>query len=236
MSKNYEIETVSLKTPQLNREDLLQVMKYRYACKKFDPTKKISEADWNGILDAARLSPTAFGFEQFKLLVIQDKEIREKMRPFGWGIQAGLDASHFVVILANKKQDLVFGSDYLDHITKEVKQLPPDIYDMFNGAYTNFATNDFKTFESERSAFDWSCKQAYIVLANMLTMAAYEGLDSCPLEGFQPDAMNQLLGEELGLFDINHYGVAVMAAFGYRDEEQHRNKTRRTLDEMVITK
>ena len=69
-------------------------------------------------------------------------------------------------------------------------------------------------------------------MANMMTMAAYEGLDSCPLEGFNQDDMTALLGDELGLFDTNTC-IAVMAAFGYRDEEPHRNKTRRTLDEIV---
>jgi len=86
---------------------------------------------------------------------------------------------------------------------------------------------------SARAAFDWSSKQAYIVMANMMTMAAYEGLDSCALEGFNQDKMTVLLGDELGLFDTKHFGIAVMAAFGYRDEEPHRNKTRRTMNEIV---
>ncbi len=70
-------------------------------------------------------------------------------------------------------------------------------------------------------------------MANMMTMAAYEGLDSCALEGFNQDKMTAFLGDELGLFDTKHFGISVMAAFGYRGEEPHRNKTRRTLDEIV---
>lgn len=233
MSTKYEIETVDVTRPHFKKEDLLQAMMYRYATKKFDPDKKIPAEDFQAILDAARLSPTSFGFEPFKLLVIQNKNLREKMRPFGWGIQAGLDASHFIVILARKKADLVYGSAYLEHIQHDVKELPEAAYMLYKDAYTNFAVNDFKNFESERAAFDWSCKQAYIVLGNMLTMAAYAGIDSCPLEGFQPAEMNKLLGEEEKLFDLGHYGVAVMAAFGYRDEKPHRNKTRRTLGEIV---
>ena len=64
-------------------------------------------------------------------------------------------------------------------------------------------------------------KQGYIVMANMMTMAAYEGLDSCPLEGFNQDDMTALLGDELGLFDTKHFGIAVMAAFGYRETKNH---------------
>ena len=109
MSK-YEIENVKLTAPKLDRKDLEYAMTYRYACKKFDSTKKISEEDWNAILAAARLAPTSLGFEPFELLVIQNPEIREKMKAHGWGIHAGLEASHLVVFLARKKVDLEFES------------------------------------------------------------------------------------------------------------------------------
>ena len=102
MSK-YEIENVKLTAPKLDRNDLEYAMTYRYACKKFDGTKKISDEDWNAILQAARLSPTSLGFEAYQLLVIQNPEIREKMKAYGWGILAGLEASHFVVFLTRKK-------------------------------------------------------------------------------------------------------------------------------------
>lgn len=232
MSK-YEIEIMNLAAPQLNRADLEYAMTYRYACKKFDPTKKISDADWNAILNAARLAPTSLGFEAYKLLVVQNPEIREKMKQYGWGIQAGLEASHFVVFLVRKKQDLEFDSTYIRHIQEAVKQLPAEVDAVYREKYAQFTTEDYKTFESERAAFDWASKQAYIVMANMLTMAAYEGIDSCPLEGFNQDKMTALLGDELGLFDTNHFGIAVMAAFGYRGETPHRNKTRRTMDEIL---
>ena len=232
MSK-YEIENVKLTAPKFDRKDLEYAMTYRYACKKFDSTKKISDEDWQGILTAARLSPTSLGFEAYQLLVIQNPEIREKMKAYGWGIQAGLEASHFVVFLTRKKVDLEFDSPYVRYIQEEVKQLPAEVDAIYKEKYAQFTTEDYKTFESDRAAFDWSSKQVYIVMANMMTMAAYEGLDSCALEGFNQDKMTAFLGDELGLFDTKHFGIAVMAAFGYRDEEPHRNKTRRTMDEIV---
>lgn len=122
MSK-YEIENVKLTAPKLDRNDLEYAMTYRYACKKFDSTKKISEEDWNAILRAARLAPTSLGFEPFELLVIQNPEIREKMKAHGWGIHAGLEASHFVVFLTRKKVDLEFDSPYVRYIQETVKQL-----------------------------------------------------------------------------------------------------------------
>ena len=115
MSK-YEIENVKLKAPKFDRKDLEYAMTYRYACKKFDSAKKISDDDWQGILTAARLSPTSLGFEAYQLLVIQNPEIREKMKAYGWGIQAGLEASHFVVFLTRKKVDLEFYSPYVRYI------------------------------------------------------------------------------------------------------------------------
>ncbi|MDU4443670.1 MAG: NAD(P)H-dependent oxidoreductase [Veillonella sp.] len=205
MSK-YEIENVKLTAPKLDRNDLEYAMTYRYACKKFDSTKKISDDDWNAILNAARLSPTSLGFEAYQLLVIQNP--------------------HVVVFLARKKADLEFDSSYIRHIQEEVKQLPAEVDAAYREKYAQFTKEDYKTFESERAAFDWASKQTYIVMANMMTMAAYEGLDSCALEGFNQDKMTALLGDELGLFDTKHFGISVMAAFGYRDEEPHRNKTR----------
>ena len=171
MSK-YEIENVKLTAPKLDRNDLEYAMTYRYACKKFDSKKKISEEDWNAILTAARLAPTSLGFEPYELLVIQNPEIREKMKAHGWGIQAGLEASHFVVFLTRKKVDLEFDSSYVRYIQETVKQLPAEVDAAYREKYAQFTTSDYKTFESERAAFDWASKQGYIVMANMMTMAA----------------------------------------------------------------
>ena len=83
---------------------------------------------------------------------------------------------------------------------KDVHQVPDEVYEFYRNAYGNFSENDFKTLESERSAFDWAGKQAYIVMAHMMAVAALMGIDSCPLEGFIPKEMDRLLGEEHGPF------------------------------------
>ena len=136
----YEIETVELKAPSLNRNDLAYAMKYRYACKKFDSAKKISDDDWNAILESGRLAPTSLGFEAFRLLIVQNPDIREKMKQYGWGILAGLEASHVVVFLARKKSDLEFDSPYIRHIQEEVKQLPPGVDAAYRQKYAQFTT------------------------------------------------------------------------------------------------
>ena len=162
------------------------------------------------------------------------RKIREEMMPYGWGARAGLSgASHFVVFLANKREDITFGSPYADHMLKDIHQVPPEVYDFYSQVYTRFGKEEMKILDSERTALDWTSKQAYIVMANMMTMAAYMGIDSCPLEGFNPADMTRLLGEEHHLFDTRHYGIAVMAAFGYRAETPHRDKSRKPLSESV---
>lgn len=173
------IETVNAAKPNFKKEELLNAMKYRYATKRFSE-KTIPPEDFEALLETARLAPTSFGLETWKILVIQDKTLREEMKEFGWGIKDKLDASHFVVFLARKKADITFGSDYIRHMLKDVHQVPDEVYEFYRNAYGNFSENDFKTLESERSAFDWAGKQAYIVMANMMAVAALMGIDSCP--------------------------------------------------------
>ncbi len=221
----------------MTHEDILNIFNSRFACKSFDPSKRVSDEDFQVLLEVARLSPTSFGFEPFNILVLEDKDLRCKIYPHAWGAQKSLDgASHFVIFLARKRQDLEWGSHYLEHILIDVKQMPEDIYNVYGPAYKNFATNDFKTMESERAAFDWAAKQAYIALGNMLTTASALEIDSCPIEGFVPAKIDEILGDEAGLYDTNHFGVAVMASFGYRLGEPHRGKTRRSLEEIVSWK
>lgn len=125
MNEKAIIETVKVAQPKLRREDLLQVLKYRYATKAWDKDKKISDEDMQTILEAARLAPTSFGFEPWKIIVLQDPEIRQAIRPYAWGADAALqDASHFLVFLTRKKADITFGSPYLEHITHDIMELP----------------------------------------------------------------------------------------------------------------
>lgn len=91
--------------------------------------------------------------------------------------------------------------------------------------------NDFKLLESDRAMFDWGCKQTYIALGNMMTAAAFIGIDSCPIEGFNREKVEKILEKE-GLLDREKFGVSCMAAFGYRQKEP-RPKTRPDLKDLV---
>lgn len=217
-------------------EIILDAFRFRYACKQFDPKKTVSKEDFDTILEAAHLSPSSFGFEPWKLIVLQDPEIKKKLYPISWGAQNSLNgASHLVILLARRKTDMIYSSDYLTHIMKDVEKLPDDVVNGKRQAFKKFEENDFNLLESDRAVFDWASKQTYIVLANMLTVAAYLGIDSCPIEGFDQKAVEQLLARE-GLLEPEHFGVSVMAGFGYRSEEPHYEKTRQPLSDIVLWK
>ena len=108
-------------------EIILNALRFRHACKKFDSTKIVSEDDFNTILEAARLSPTSFGFEPWKMIVVQDAELKKKLYPISWGARNSLNgASHFVILLARKKADIIYNSDYTTHMMRDVQKLPED--------------------------------------------------------------------------------------------------------------
>ncbi|MFK0571968.1 nitroreductase family protein, partial [Endozoicomonas sp.] len=118
----------------------------------------------------------------------------------------------------------------LDHM-RNVKQLPEDVVDMISEFYRDFQTRDFRLTESPRTMFDWACKQTYIALGNMMSVAAQIGIDSCAMEGFHREKLEAVLVEE-GLLDTGEFGVSVMVAFGYRENEPYP-KTRHN-EETVI--
>ena len=214
-------------------EFLIKSFNYRYACKKFDDTKKISDKDFETILECARLSPSSFGFEPWKFLVLQNSEIREKIKEYTWGAGFQLPtSSHYIVVLARKSIDTKAGSQYVDDIMRKIQKLPDDVVE---GKYKKFKTFQDVEFDltDDRKLFDWASKQVYLPLANMMTAAAMLGIDSCPIEGFHQKKVNDALVEEK-LFDPEHYGVAVMVAFGYRSLDKNiRPKTRQQADAVI---
>lgn len=229
MHRKYYIEVMTLED---TKKQILAAYNFRHACKEFDPDKKISEEDFNFILETARLSPSSFGLEPWKFIIVQDKSLREKIKSASWGSAGKLPAaSHFVVILARKKKDMMYDSDYVKNIMKEVHGIPEDVLDARLKFYENFLKDDFKLLESDRSIFDWACKQTYIALANMMTAAAQIGIDSCPIEGFDKDKLEDMLDEE-GILNKSSFGLSCMAAFGYRVKDP-RPKTRQPLNKIV---
>lgn len=222
--------------PSERNQQVLSVFQFRFACKRFDPAKAIPNKDFDTILEAARLSPTSFGFEPWKMIVLSDANIKQALDPLAWGARNSLaGASHFVLLLARKTRDMLYSADFVSHIMRDIQLLSPEVAEQRRAKYRGFQENDFELLESDRAMFDWASKQTYIVLANMMTAAAMLGIDSCPIEGFQRSAVDALLAKE-GLIDPAQFGVSVMAGFGYRSEPPKREKTRQPLSDLIIWK
>ena len=125
--------------PSERNKQVLSVFSFRFACKKFDPAKVIPNEDFETILEAARLSPTSFGFEPWKMIVLSDAAIKQALDPLAWGARNSLaGASHFVILLARKMPDLLHSADYISHIMRDIQLLPPEVAEQRRAKYKNF--------------------------------------------------------------------------------------------------
>jgi len=208
---------------------ILSALTFRHACKVMDADKKIPEEAFFLILESARLSPSSFGFEPWKFLIVQKPALREKLKPIVWGAQNTLPtASHFIIALARTPKSMRYDSDYIQHMMTEVHGLPAEVVEMRGGFYQTFQRDDFDLLSSDRAMFDWATKQTYIALANMMNTAAMMQIDSCPIEGFKQQEMNALLTSEFGV-DTTEFQAAYMLALGYRVAPA-KPKTRQSID------
>ncbi len=195
-------------------EDLLDAFHFRHACKEFDPQRRIPAEQFDAILEAGRLSPSSFGFEPWRFLVLQDVSLRQALMEVAWGARTQLPgASHVLAVLARK--DLRWDSAYLGEHMRQVKGLDEAAIAARRERIRNFQQQDFRLLDHPEGLFDWACRQTYIALANMMTAAALLGIDSCPIEGFHRRDTERLLAQH-GLLDRQVWGLSVLAAFGYR--------------------
>lgn len=213
------------------KQDIISAFQFRHACKQFDPAKTICNEDFNFILEAARLSPSSFGFEPWHFLIIQNRDLRAKLMKVVWGAQGTLPtASHFVAMLY-RKDDMRFDSAYIADFMRNIQKLPEEIIEKKKAKYQKFQATDFNLLDNPRHMHDWAGKQLYIALGNMMTAAAMVGIDSCPIEGFDIAETEAVLSEA-GVLDGDKMGLAVMVAFGYRINPQPA-KTRQPLDRIT---
>lgn len=197
------------------RQQIVATANRRYATKKYDPTKHISDADWQTILEAGRLSPSSFGYEPWRFLLINSQQIRDDIRPFAWGAVNSLNgADKILIILA--RTDVTYDSDYVKNLVENVKGKHYSPASAPSQHFKNFQERDLK-LDSNRARFDWASKQTYIAMANMMTAAAELDIDSCPIEGFNYAQMNDYLASK-GFMDPTKWRVSVLVSFGYRDQ------------------
>ncbi len=217
----------------ISKQDIIDAYWFRHACKEFDASKTISADDFEFILETARLSPSSFGLEPWKFLVVQNPALRKKMLPVVWGGQKQLPtASHVIIGLIRKTCFMRYDSEYVQHFMRQVQNFPEDAATARTAILKKFQEQDFTLLGSERAMVDWGGKQTYIALGNMMTAAAMIGIDSCPIEGFEKAPLENLLADEMAV-DLEAWSVSYLVAFGYRKGEPARPKTRQTRDAVV---
>lgn len=213
-------------------EAIRDLLKRRYACRDYAPNRKISDQDFHLILEAGQLAPSSYGFEPWHFLVIESESLKQALAPIALGAQKALaSASHFVIILSRTKASLRYDALYIDYMMREVQGLPEDFCELKQQRFETFQKEDFDLLSTERATFDWASKQSYLALAQMMQVAALRGIDSLAMEGFNRQAVTDLLTER-GLLDPSEWGVSVMVAFGYGLGSVPQ-KTRQPLDQLV---
>lgn len=219
----------------IDKKEILNAYQFRHACKEFNADKIIPKEDFEFILETGRLSPSSFGLEPWKFLIVQDKRLREALKNNAWGAPLKLDtASHFVLGLSMRSPLMKWDSAYIADFMKNVQKLPENIATMRTNFFETFQKSDFDLTD-DRKIFDWASRQSYIALGNMMTAAALIGIDSCPIEGFKQKETEAILEKEFGV-NTKEFGLSYMVAFGYRKQNPMEAKTRRAAQDVFIWK
>ena len=211
-----------------NKNSFIDALNWRYATKKFDSAKKISEKDLNELLESARLSASSFGLQPWKFVVVEDKNLREKLKGEGFGQPQITDASHLIVLCSIRNLDEKYIKKYIEHVAK-IRGISVDALKGSEDMMVGFAKQLGK-----QAMLEWTKKQTYIALGTLLSACALKKIDASPMEGFNPEKFDEILGlEKLGL------ASTVLCAVGYRsekDETQNYKKVRFDMKDIVIKK
>ena len=200
---------------------------WRYATKKFDATKKISTEDLNLLKEAIRLSSSSFGLQLYKVIIVENPELRAKLLPAAYGQTQILDASQIVVFANQTSASDADVDSYLQN-TAETRGIPVETL----SGYGDYMKGCLNPIPAEQKAI-WMAKQTYLALGNLLNAAAELKIDVTPMEGFNAKQVNEILG-----LDALNLNAAVMATIGYRHEEdatQHYKKVRKSNEDLFIT-
>ncbi len=189
--------------------EFLKAMDFRHACKRFDTEKKIPQEQFESIIEVARKSPSSFGMEPWRLIVIRDEKLRKALKASCWNQNQITECSELVVFTTDN--DIVRSESPYVKKMFDRRGMAPEMVETYLGVYANF----IKPLEEDEILLEnWTAKQCYIALANMMTYAATLEIDSCPIEGFVKEEVEAILDLEYG------HSVAVICAFGYRVNPQ----------------
>jgi len=189
--------------------EFLKAMAFRHACKTFDTEKQIPSEEFESMLEVARTSPSSFGMEPWRLIVVRNPNLRKALKSACWNQNQITDSSELVVFTTNN-DTVRSGTPYVRKMF-ERRGLSAEAVNTYMGVYKNY----LEPIECDEVLLEnWTAKQCYIALANMMTYAATLEIDSCPIEGFDKEEVEAILDLEYG------YSAAVICAFGYRVNPQ----------------
>lgn len=191
---------------EVSPSQLLERLTWRYAVKRFDATRTIDEPTWQAIEQALILTPSSYGLQPWKFLVVTDKSVKAQFPAISWNQKQPQDCSHMVVLAGKESMD----ADYIDtymHSIVATRGLPPD-------AMAGYRKVLVSTVEKMESHHDWNARQVYIALGQLMMAAAMLGVDTCPMEGIVAPEYDKILG-----LNESGYTTVVACALGYRHPE-----------------
>lgn len=210
----------------VSSEAITAQLNWRYATKSFDSSKKISDQDWQLLADAICLTPTSYGLQPVKAIVVQNAAKRKELRAVSWNQSQVEDCSHFVVLATLKKVTEEYVKKYIARIS-EVRGVPAEQLK----AYQDMMLGDIVHGPRSETAHFWAQRQAYITMGFLLETAALKGIDSCPMEGLDPAQYDKILG-----IAGSEFATVAAVALGYRsasDTYQNLKKVRFKQDQLV---
>jgi len=190
----------------ITNQQLLESLNWRYATKVFDAAKKIPADVWQTLERALMLTPTSYGLQPYKFLVINHPATRMELLPHSWHQKQVVDASHFVVFTARTKMTEA-DVDKLIKRTTDIRKIPAGSLDTYRGMMMGDVVNGPRG----KTAHEWATRQTYIALGNLMTCAAVLGVDACPMEGLEPAEYDRVLN-----LNGSGYATVVACALGYR--------------------
>ncbi len=206
---------------------IIESLEWRYAVKKFDADKILSEEQIAIIKNAFNLTATSYGLQPVKLIVIKDRSIKEELVPHSWEQRQVADASHLLIFAIEKGIDSEYITSYFNRV-KKVRKTPDVVLDPFKESLID----SFKQ-KNREEINTWATKQAYLAMGNLLTVCAIEKIDACPMEGFIPEEYDRILR-----LDDKGLSAVLVMPIGYRaDDDMFSDfkKVRKELNDSIIT-
>ena len=206
--------------------NIIESLQWRYAVKKFDADKELTNKQINTLKEAFNLTATSYGLQPVSLVIVKNKEIQKQLVEFSFNQEQIAQASHILILCIPKKYDSQNVEKYFS-LVKEIRNTPDDILNPFK----EYMLNDVET-KTQQDLFLWNKNQAYIALGNLLTVCAVEKIDACPMEGFVPEKYDEIL--EL---DKKNLQSILVIPVGFRAEDDFMKdlkKVRKKIENTTI--